>query len=303
MNRTQRSGALLVLVSAAGYAFFPIFSKAVFDSGLSPLDLLAWRFLIAAPLIWLLLFTLRTPAPAAPLPRFRLMAMGVLFGISSATALYSLTRLPASVYTAVLYTYPAMVALFSLFFGERLSSRSWLALGMTLIGMLMTVPDISQNLQGGDLIGVAFALANAASYAVYIVLSSRILRGHTALARASAWSISGSCVMMIAIIMLRGLVLPSNAAGWGSLLALVSISTVAPIFAFYAGMQKVGPARAAIISTVEPLLTVLLAVALRGETLVVLQIVGGALILLSVLVLQTQHLLPRRPIIEPVAGD
>lgn len=304
MDRMQRDGALLVLISAAGYAFFPIFSKAVFDAGLSPLDLLEWRFLIAAPLIWLLLFTLRTPAPAKPLPRYRLLAMGALFGLSSASALFSLTRLPVSVYTVVLYTYPAIVALLSLLIGERLSGRGWFALAMTLVGMALTVPDVGVGLQGGDLPGVALALLNAASYALYIVVSSRILRGHDALAQASAWSITGSCALMIGMVIVRGLAWPSSTAGWGSLLALVGISTVLPIFTFYAGMQKVGAARAAILSTVEPLLTVLLAVIVRHETLVVVQMLGGVLILLSVIVLQTQRLQLRRLVIEPsVSGD
>jgi drug/metabolite transporter (DMT)-like permease len=302
MNRTQRDGALLVLISAACYAFFPIFSKSVFDAGLSPLDLLAWRFLIATPLIWLLLVALRTPAPAAPLPRFRLLAMGALFGLSSASALYSLSRLPASVYTIVLYTYPVIVALLSIFVGETLSGRGWLALVMTLVGMLLTVPDVNHGLQGGDLLGVMLALANAASYALYIVASSRILRGHNALARASAWSITGSGVLMIGVVLVRGLAFPSNVAGWGSLLALVGISTVLPIFTFYAGMQKLGAARAAILSTVEPLLTVLLAVLIRNESLVLLQVIGGALILLSVIMLQIQRLPLRRLVAEP-AGD
>ncbi len=303
MDRTQRAGALLVLISAAGYAFFPLFSRSILDSGLSPFDLLAWRFLIAAPLIWLLLFALRTPAPAKPLPRLRLLAMGALFVVSSASALYSLTRLPVSVYTVILYTYPAIVALLSLLVGERLSSRGWVALALTLVGMLLTIPNVSQGLQGGDLLGVALGLANAASYALYIVASSRILRSHNALAHASAWSITGSCVLMVGVILVRGLVWPSNAAGWGSLLALVGFSTVLPIFTFYAGMQKVGAARAAILSTVEPLLTVMLAVVVRGETLVALQMLGGALILLSVIVLQTQRLQPRRLVMEPAAGD
>jgi drug/metabolite transporter (DMT)-like permease len=173
---------------------------------------------------------------------------------------------------------------------------------MTLVGMLLTVPDVNHGLQGGDLLGVMLALANAASYALYIVASSRILRGHNALARASAWSITGSGVLMIGVVLVRGLAFPSNVAGWGSLLALVGISTVLPIFTFYAGMQKLGAARAAILSTVEPLLTVLLAVLIRNESLVLLQVIGGALILLSVIMLQIQRLPLRRLVAEP-AGD
>jgi len=292
MDHAQRDGALLVFISAAGYACFPLFSKAAFDSGLSPLDLLEWRFLIATPLVWLLLLGLRAPAPAKPLPRCRLLGMGALFTVSSTSALFSLTRLPVSTYTVVLYTYPALVALLSLWFGERLSGWGWLALGMTLIGLLFTVPDFGTGLQGSDLGGIALGLLNASAYAVYIVLSGRLLRGQTALARASAWSITGSGLAMAALVVVRGLAVPAGPAGWANVLALVGFSTLLPIFTFYAGMHRIGAARAAILSTLEPLLSVILAVLIRHEVLSPEQVFGGALILFSVILLQTRQVQP-----------
>jgi len=74
-------------------------------------------------------------------------------------------------------------------------------------------------------------------------------------------------------------------AGWGWLTCLAVVSTVAAISLFFAGLRRVGPTTASILSTVEPLVTVLLAFLVFGETLVAVQLAGGALVLGAVLAL------------------
>jgi drug/metabolite transporter (DMT)-like permease len=79
---------------------------------------------------------------------------------------------------------------------------------------------------------------------------------------------------------------PDHPQVWLNLFALVVVSTVFPVFFLNAGIQKVGPARAAILGTVEPLLTIILAAVFLGERLQPVQLVGGAFILASVVILQ-----------------
>jgi drug/metabolite transporter (DMT)-like permease len=301
MDRTQRDGLLLLLVAAAGYAFFPILTKNVFASRhLQPLDVLFLRFLIAAPVTWLIVGwqSRRSPSNGAisrekRLPRLKLMGMGALFAFTAGSAFFALERIPASTFTVVIYSYPAMVALISLFLGERLSSRGWIALGLTLIGILLTVPDFGSGFT--DMLGIIFTLSNAVTYALYIVISGRLLRGQTQLASASTWSITGTFLTMVVVSLLRGVHWPESVSQWLTLIAMGLISTVIPIFAFYSGMQKLGAPRAAILSTIEPVFTLGLAFLLLGERIQAIQLVGAVLILGSVILLQ----LGRVPSIEP----
>jgi drug/metabolite transporter (DMT)-like permease len=83
----------------------------------------------------------------------------------------------------------------------------------------------------------------------------------------------------------RGPTWPRTPAGWLAVLGIAIISTVAAIVLFFAGLERVGPTRAAVLSTVEPVCTVLLAAALLGETVAPSQLVGGALILTAVVLL------------------
>jgi drug/metabolite transporter (DMT)-like permease len=75
--------------------------------------------------------------------------------------------------------------------------------------------------------------------------------------------------------------------GWLWLAGIAVVCTVTAIVLFFAGLARVGPSRASIISTVEPVVTVTLAFLVFGESLTVTQLAGGALVLASVVLLQT----------------
>ncbi len=309
MNRIQRDGLLLIFVSAAGYSFFAIFTKFIYDnSTFNPLDVVVWRFVLAVPITWLAMAWPRRGKLASKtsyMPRVRLLAMGFLFGMIATIAFFSLERVPASLYTVLIYTYPALVAVGAILFGERLSGRGWLALGLTLIGIVLTVPNLLQGFRGVDPIGVLLVLANAATYALYILLSNRTVKGVNDLSMASAWSISGSLIFAVIVIVIRALQgdstsIPPNLSVWAGFLGLVIISTVIPIFAFYAGMHRLGAPRAAIISMLEPVLTLVWAVIIRHENLEWVQMVGAVFILASVLLIQLGR---EKPSTEPILDD
>ena len=92
-------------------------------------------------------------------------------------------------------------------------------------------------------------------------------------------------------------VLPSQipAEAWFGLFGVGVVSTFIAIQAFYAGAQRIGAAQASIISTVEPIWTIVLAYLLFGFMLTPVQLVGGALIIAGVLLAQTGPAAGRAP--------
>lgn len=291
MLQHSRSGALYIFLSVIGYSLLPIWVKHIQASGMAPIDIATWRFLFAAPVLWLIIYARRMPTPDKPLPRLRLMGMGMLLGLAALLAFIGLQLMPAGILVVLFYTYPAMVAALSALLGEQLSARAWWALGLTIVGVLLTVPDLFTTLRhGGNLPGVAVVLLNALVVAVYFIVSSRLLRGHSAIAHASAWTITGALVGLLVLIPSRTVEPAPTPTTWVLLLLLATTSTVFPIFFLNAGIQKVGAARAAILGTVEPILTVILATLLLGERMQPIQLVGGAFILFSIILLQAQRL-------------
>jgi drug/metabolite transporter (DMT)-like permease len=88
----------------------------------------------------------------------------------------------------------------------------------------------------------------------------------------------------------RELALPSNAAGWAVGVGIAVVPTMLAISLFMAGLPRVGATRAALLSTWEPVVTVLLAVAILGDRLSWLQVGGGVLVLVAVIAVQAAHL-------------
>lgn len=307
MDRTQRDGLLLLLLSALGYSFLPVIANWLETTGIAPLDVVIWRYIFATLLIWLIIVARRAPPPVKPLPRLSLLMAGLFFALAALAAFFGLRLIPAGMFVVLFYTYPAFVVLLSIPLGERLPRLGWFALLLTLIGVALMTPDFFALLQPNNLFstlpmipasiapesntfgGVVLALANALIVAVSFLLINRVLRGHKTSARASAWEITGALVFLLILVFLRGLILPPSPLAWVLLMLLASVSTVMPIFALTAGIQKFGASRAAIVSTIEPLMSVALAALLLGEALLPVQLLGGAFILLSVILLQIKR--------------
>ena len=88
-----------------------------------------------------------------------------------------------------------------------------------------------------------------------------------------------------------------GAAGWGWLVAVALVSTVGAIILFFAGLARVGPSVASILSVLEPVVTIGLAAVIFGESLSRAQLAGGALVLAAVVVVQWPA---RRPLGEHI---
>jgi len=91
-----------------------------------------------------------------------------------------------------------------------------------------------------------------------------------------------------------GVELGFGAAGWFWLACIAVVSTVVAMLTFFAGLRRVGPSSAAILSTFEPVVTAGLAALALGESLGPVQLVGGLLVLASVVALQVRPRAVRR---------
>ena len=102
---------------------------------------------------------------------------------------------------------------------------------------------------------------------------------------------SASVIMLAAaavfwlVLVWRGSAFPASTAAWAAVGGIVLLSTVLAMITFFAGMARLGAADAATLSTLEPMVTVVLAAFFLGEAVGGWQIVGGAIILAAVIVL------------------
>jgi drug/metabolite transporter (DMT)-like permease len=277
-GREEVRGLFYVVVSTVGYGLLPILAKLAYAAGVRTPGLLAWRFLGA----WLLFFLLARGAPALALAvRLRLWGLGAIFVVNTLTYFGALETVPASTVALLLYTYPVIVTLLSAALGmERLTLRGLGAAALAVSGCALTADAAA----AASPRGVALALMTALIYASYVVLGSRLAAGipsqtvalHVTQVAAVAylpWAVLGG-----------DLLLPATAVAWGTVAALCLFCTVVPIRAFLAGLERIGPARAAVVSSLEVVVTIGLATAFLHERIGFRSLLGGALILGGVLV-------------------
>lgn len=289
MSLKEREGVLWVLLAAAGFALMPTMVKTTYlQSSFEPFDIAIWRFVIAAPMMWALVYRSRraaTSARSSDAPVRSMLAVGVVISAAVLAAFFALERLPGSTYIALFYSYPAMVVVLSALLGERIRPLAWLALAMALTGVFLTVPDLMPG-TSVDSLGVALALFNAAIVAVYYLLARRTLAGVADVSGASAWMMVGTLAVLLLLIPLRGLQMPQNALSLLLLFGIAALGTVLPIFAINLAIQRIGAAQTSLISTVEPILSMIVSMLILAEVILAIQWLGAALIIGSVIVLQ-----------------
>ena len=316
MDRRRLVGVLLIVVSAAGFGSGTVLSKPIYAAGLTWAQLLAWRFAIGAALAWgwIAISPERRAAVARLGRREALVAIGLgLWYTGNAGTYYAgLETVPASLAGVLVYLYPAIVAVLSVRFASRLEGRRpWIALGIALAGVVLALGGIDLS-STASLGGIALILASPLIYAGWIILSARLAGeradrlahettgdGHVDdAAAASALMISATALVFIVLATLTGRPLaPPDipSAAWPFLGAIGLLGTFLAIQTFYAGSRRIGAAQAALVSTVEPMIIVSLAVVALHETVGPSQLIGGALIIVGVLIAQTG----RRPLGAP----
>lgn len=298
-----RSGIPLILVGSIGYALLPVWVRWLEPSGLTPLDLTFWRYLLSVPAAWFLIILLDTPSPAKPLPRLGLLLIGLILAGTAMTAFIGLSLMPVPTYALLIYSYPAQVAFINFLLGERMSRRSWLALLCTSSGILLTLAGVAGGFASIGSVGALVAFFNAFLIALYFIVNNQVMRGHQAMQHASAWAMTGALLIILPISLLAGVAFPPDLPSWIFLIGLALTSTVMPVFLYMAGIKRLGASRAAILSTSEPVLTALLAFLLLGEIMQPLQLPGGALILASIFLLRGKETSARaNPTSHPERG-
>ena len=281
----HRFGAALCLGSAVAFGAMAVFGKLAYDVGVGVITLLFVRFALAAAVFWIALA--RKGALARTARRTLLIAVGLgAVGYATQSGLYftALTRMDASLLALLLYTFPAFVTLAAIALGRETPSRRRVgALLVSSAGVALVL--VGAGGEGFDALGAAMAVGAALTYTAYILVGDHVSVDIEPLPLSALVTTGAAVTFGVAGVATGSLHTGFAAEGWLWLGLIALISTVGAIVLFFAGLRRVGPSTAAILSTLEPPTTVLLAFLAFGETLTAVQLAGGALVLGAVVAL------------------
>lgn len=294
-------GYALALMGAALFAVNGTVSKVILEAGVPPARLTELRSTASFLVLFvglLLLAPSRLPLRRAELPRLVLFgAAGFMF----VQWLYfiAISRLPVGVALLIEYTAPVMVTLYARFvLKERVRARMWAGLGLALLGLAL----IAQVWSGAalDLVGVVAGLGAAAALATYYVSGEGLLKQRDAISL-TTWGM-GFAAALSAIILpwwtfpwhsLDGSATVSafgytlTAPLWAFCAWLVVLGTIVPFLLVVSCLRHLRAAQAGIVGMTEPVLAALVAYVVLGESLSPVQLAGGAVVLVAVVLAET----------------
>ncbi len=273
-------GILLVIISAASFGAMAVLAPVAYRAGTNPITLLFMRFAIASVVMAVVMGVRGVVFPRGKLLLSLVLMGGLVYVTQTLVYFTALTMASPSLVALLLYLYPALVAVLAMaLLKEPITKPKLIALALALIGMVLT---IGPQGRGGSL-GIILALSAATIYAIYIVAGDKLLKQVNALT-ATAVIMMSAGVVYGGIVALQGFKSPDTVVGWGAIFATALFSIIA-IGTFMAGIERVGSTNAAVLSTVEPVVVVLLAALLLGEQVEPLRLAGGLCILLTVVFL------------------
>lgn len=293
-------GAGLVALAAACFATLGPVSRYAEAAGVGALTLVTWRAALGTVTVGAVIAGQRltgigTVLALRSVPRRQLLLM-------SAAALANCTlnlavfiaflRISIALALLLFYLYPAYVALASVvFFGERLDRPRWVALALSLVGTVLVLVGAGGISGGTDALGLGLALIAGLAQMVYVLLARHGFNSVPG-PQAAMLTMGGAAAIYLVVAVLAGagaLVAPlaSPEALWPVLLA-GTLGAGLPTTAYLLGIRRLGAPRAAILATLEPVLGVSLAALLLGEQPTLVQLAGGALILVAAVLLQVR---------------
>lgn len=279
-NAKNMGGILLVAVSAASFGFMPIFAKMAYAAETSTYTLLFLRFLTAAVFMFALMFLKKLPLPSKR-EMLYFFLLGAIGYVGQSFCYFTALNYASSATVALLlYTYPALVMLGSAtVFKEKITFGKVLSLCFALIGAFVII--------GTDFsaapVGILLAVLSAVFYSVYILISSRIVKEGQGV-QSSAFIMLGATLVYGVVNLFLGFEPPTQASGFVAVGMIALVSTVFAFWSFFSGMEKTGPSVASLVSTLEPVVTVVASVLILGEPFTVNIGIGGCLVLSSLLV-------------------
>jgi len=289
-------GLCCVLIATVGLSLKAILIKLIYqsDPSIDAISMLALRLIIAMPFFVLILVLYNTKSNneshtiRSMVPVIMLGSVG--FYLSSLLDFSALAYIPAGLERLILFLYPTFVVIISLFLNtNEVSRKIVIALSISYIGIIVVfiekIPDINSNM----ITGVTLAFAAALIYAIYTVMSVKQIRRHGSIGFTVYAMIAATVTTLIHALISNGLnIFNQTGFVYGLILIMAIFSTVLPLILMAEGIKRIGASRASIINTSGPPLTLAMAFIILGETIGILQVAGGAMILVGVFLVSSK---------------
>lgn len=331
-QESKAKGFFFGILAAVSYGVNPLGAKYLYEEGFNVESVLIYRYGLAALIIGVIMVgkiitgrkvasTLRqaqcTASPATGYESFKvsrgelstLIALGLLFVVSSLTLYCSFLYMDSGVACSLLFVYPVMTAvLMAMLYGEKITKTTAAAIALSLVGVLLLYKGDGETVL--STVGVLLVMVSALSYALYIIVANRASAPESGLEAShnrfykylphratihrldmSAMKLSFYVLIVCAVSMVlfsltspeRHLMPLATGREWGYSLMLAIVPTVFSLVSMGIAVRIIGSTPTAIMGALEPLTAVVIGLTVFHEALTVNLVAGILLILTAVI--------------------
>lgn len=268
-------GVVMVLLSAFGFALMPTFAKFAYKNDVTVMTLLMIRFSLAAMVFFCYLIITKQNIRLDKRNLLGLFFLGaVCYTLQSAFYFSAVKYIPASLVVLITYTHPTIIAVISCFLDhEPITKIIAFSLISSFVGLTLMLGTALGNING---LGIILATGASLVYSIYVVLGNKMLKKVPPLIASAFIALFTSLGLLFFSLFNNSISFGFQATAWPWILGLVTFSTVIAMLTFFRGLEILGPTKATVLSTAEPVFGVTIAIILFHDNLTALQFLGAA---------------------------
>ena len=283
-RRNTILGYIAGIVTGVTYGLNPLFAKPLLEMGVSVDTMLSFRYLLAVLILGIWLVARKESLRVNAAQTVRLVILGILFALSSATLFFSYNYIPAGLATTIVFLYPVLVALIMVILKVYPTWQVWLSIILTFAGVIiLSLPSSGVSFNA---VGLLLAGASALVYAMYLIIVNRSRRLRT---------VSNHVLTFYALLFGSMLFLGHGLSSGGDLLAgvhgwlcwlclfgLAIFPTLMSLLCLAASTRLIGATKTSVLGVAEPVTAIAVGCIFFNESLTLNVIVGVTLTLFAV---------------------
>ncbi|HEU6442673.1 MAG TPA: EamA family transporter [Microvirga sp.] len=291
VKRPPYAGYAMAAIGAALFASKGIIIKLAYAEGIDAETTLALRMILSLPfyLVIGIHALAHTRAKGEPLPDGKLLLRTIGVGLvgywtSSYLDFKGLEYISAHFERLILFTYPLFVVLFgAAFFRQPIRPKALLAFAISYAGLALLFVQNMAASGSATGTGALYVLSAAVTFALYQLLAKPlIMKIGPQLFTCVAMGAAGIAVILQFLATHPFEAIFVSPTLWGIGLALAFGATVLPSFFLSAALKQISAQANATIGMLSPVVTILLAMAVLGDTVSGSEWLGAALVILGI---------------------
>ncbi|MES0447405.1 MAG: EamA family transporter [Desulfobacterales bacterium] len=287
--KNNRRGYLYVVLAALMWALSGSSAKFLFNSGITPFQLVQLRLTISTVLLFLYLL-IRFPSllkiSRSDIFYFVLFGTVGMAGVQF-TYLFAISKIKVAAAILLQYLAPSFIALHSVvFMREKLSRVTLTALIGATFGCYLVVGAYNLEILSMNIVGIISGLLSAVTFAWYAI------HGEYGMRRYNPWTVLFYALFVGAIVWnilhppLEAFMHAYSRVQWIWILYIGVMGTLIPFGLFLEGINLIRSTRASITATLEPITAGIISYIFLNEMLEIPQITGGVIVIVSIILLQ-----------------